>query len=110
VALSGSGKYLVVSASSLNFVATEAGGNPPAQRLTVTNKGNTAATGIAVTSSDPAFTANTNCINLASGASCTVSVTYNNPGSATTNHANLVITYDQVANTPESVTLTGVTQ
>jgi hypothetical protein len=110
VALSGSGKYLVVSASSLNFVATVAGGNPPAQRLTVTNKGNTAATGIAVTSTDPAFTANTNCINLASGASCTVSVTYNNPGSATTNHANLVITYDQVANTPESVTLTGVTQ
>lgn len=110
LALSGSGKYLVVSSSALNFIATVAGPNPPTQSLTVTNKGNTAVTGIAVTPSDPAFTANTNCINLASGASCNVSVVYNNPGSASTTSATLTITYDQVANTPESVSLTGVTQ
>lgn len=109
-ALSGAGKYLVVSASSLNFAATVGGGNPPAQTLTVTNKGNTAVTGIAIASSNPAFAVTSDCINLVSGASCTVSITYNNPGSASTTNGTLAITYDQVTSTPESVSLTGVTQ
>jgi hypothetical protein len=109
-ALSGTGKFLVVSSSALNFTATVAGPNPTAQTVVVSNKGNTVATNIAVAASDPAFTATSNCINLASGASCTVSVTYNKSATASSKLATLAITYDQAPNTPESVNLTGVTQ
>jgi hypothetical protein len=107
VDLSGSGKYLVASPAALNFSATAGGANPARQNVVVTNKGNTAVTGITVVA-DPAFSTTTDCINLTSGASCTVSVTFLTPASATTVNGALTITYDQVANTPETVALTGV--
>jgi len=106
VALSGSGKYLVVSPAALSFSAT-AGGSA-SQTVIVTNKGNTVVTGIAMANGNAAFTPTTNCINLTSGASCTVSVTFKAPATAGTTNDVLTITYDQVTNTPETVALTGV--
>jgi hypothetical protein len=111
--LSGNGKYLSVAPNALIFSAP-AGGASAVQKVTVTNGGNSAVTGIVVTPSDSTnYTVTSDCINLASGAACTISVTFNpatGTASATSVPASLTITYDQVTSTPETVALVGTVQ
>ncbi|KAA6465408.1 choice-of-anchor D domain-containing protein [Acidobacteria bacterium AB60] len=106
VSLTGSGSYLVVSPAALSFTAA-AGGTPVAQSVLVTNKGNTAATGITPVSSNPLFTTTSDCINLVSGATCTVAVTFTTPAAPGTSTGTLTIGYDQ-SSSPVVVSLNGV--
>ncbi|WP_328914513.1 MULTISPECIES: choice-of-anchor D domain-containing protein [unclassified Streptomyces] len=108
VSLSGTGTapgpVLNTDPASLSFAATVVGSSAPAQTVTVSNSGTTAATVSGVTASGD-FSQTNNCSTLAVGASCTVTVTFK-PTTGGARTGNLTLT-GNANNSPTTVTLAG---
>jgi len=98
---------LGLSASSLTFQAPGLGTSTQ-QTVTVTNNGNVTALAptVTVSGTDRAdFTEGNNCASLAAGVACTITVTFT-PSASGTRTATMTIT-DNVANSPQTVALSG---
>jgi F5/8 type C domain/Abnormal spindle-like microcephaly-assoc'd, ASPM-SPD-2-Hydin len=98
------GPILSPSPSSLTFAGTIVGSSSPAQTVTVTNTGTTAATVSSVAASGD-YRQTNNCSTLAVGASCAVTVTFT-PTTSGTRTGNVTIT-GNANNSPATVALTG---
>ncbi len=96
--------------STLNFGSVQTGTNSTAQNATLTNPGNAplAIAGISLTGTNSAAFISTNTCGstLATGASCTIAVTFD-PTSAGTDAATLSVS-DNAAGSPQTSSLTGV--
>jgi Bacterial Ig-like domain (group 3)/FG-GAP-like repeat len=106
IPLTGTGvRSLSFSATSLALSA-----NSPTQSLTITNNGSIGVDSLSVTvnganASDFTLSSNTCGTSLAPGASCTVGVTFNPPGSS--NYTALLEIHSDAPNAPAKITMTG---
>jgi len=116
VALSGTGQLpntsVTVSPGSLTFAAQNVNSTSNSQNVTITNTGNTTASFSNVTiggtnPGDFAISSN-NCTTLAAGNSCSIYFTFT-PTATGTRSATVSI-YDNTANSPQTVTLSGTGQ
>ncbi|MFI9387923.1 choice-of-anchor D domain-containing protein [Kutzneria sp. NPDC052558] len=101
----GTGTTLSVAPSSLTFASQAVNTTSPAQSVTVTNTGATAATISGITASGDFAQANTCGTSIAAGGSCTVTVAFT-PTASGTRVGTLTIT-SNASNSPTTVALTG---
>ncbi len=109
VSLTGTGASAAVgslSPASLTFGAQLIGTTSAAQTVTLSNSGSGALGSISISTDNSAFAETNNCpSSLATGGSCTISVTFT-PSFAGTDTGNLLIS-DDALGSPQSVSLTG---
>ena len=108
VSLSGTGTapgpVLDAAPASLSFAGTVVGSSSAAQTVTVTNSGTSAASVSGVTATGD-FSQTNNCSSVATGSSCTVTVTFK-PTASGTRTGTLTVT-SNANNSPTTVSLTG---
>ncbi|MEV4510431.1 choice-of-anchor D domain-containing protein [Dactylosporangium sp. NPDC049525] len=98
------GPVVNASPGSLSFAGTVVGASAPAQTVTLTNSGTTAATVSGVTATGD-FSQTNNCSALAVGASCTVTVTFT-PTTSGSRTGTLTVA-SNANNSPATVSLSG---
>ena len=98
------GPVLGAAPASLSFAGTVVGSSSAAQTVTVTNSGTSAASVSGVTATGD-FSQTNNCSSVATGSSCTVTVTFKPTASGTRTGA-LTVT-SNANNSPTTVSLTG---